>query len=188
MKVKFSENSGAGLSAVLKAIRELANSEVLVGIPSDSEQPHLGNSPIGPEARTDTPNGIGNAALGYIHETGMPEQNIPARPFLAPGVEKVKVEITKRLKDAATAAMAGKKEVVQKNLHAVGLIAQASVRNTIAQGIPPPLSQRTVDARRRRTKGSSYRRKASGPASTTPLYDTGQLVQSISYVIRKKRS
>lgn len=50
--------------------------EVLIGIPMST---------------TERPDGeITNAELGYIHEYGAPEANIPARPFLIPGVESVK--------------------------------------------------------------------------------------------------
>src|SRR5882724_12416208 len=54
------------------AIRALANTRVMVGIPSDKA------------ARKGK---INNAQLGYIHEFGAPEVNIPPRPFLVPGVQ-----------------------------------------------------------------------------------------------------
>jgi hypothetical protein len=166
-----------------EALEKLTGAKVMVGIPSDTEQ-HFGST--GREARTDTT--IGNATLGYIHENGSPARNIPARPFLAPGVANSKDKWTNYLKQAATLASEGKTAAVDRALHAAGQTAVNAVKATIAAGIPPPLAQSTIDARRQRSRGSSYRRAAVVASDTTPLIDTGQLINSISYAIRRKRT
>lgn len=168
---------------ILKAVRYLTSTQVLVGVPSDNE-PHLG-ADVGPNQRKDegsqsTP--LTNAELAYLHSNGVPERNIPARPFLQPGIDTVKDKILAIFEHAAKAALDGNTGEVDQSFDAVGLLAQGAVRGYIAAGIPPPLKPATIAARRRRTKGSSYKRPA---GDTVPLIDTAQLLHSISYVKRK---
>lgn len=179
MSVLFDRTNG-----LVEALERLARSKVMVGIPADAEQPHLGAGTPGPEVRTS--GGIGNAALGYIHETGSPGQNIPARPFLVPGVELSQARWLPHLKAAATAAANGAAPAVEQEMHKAGLVAVSAVKNRIVAGIPPPLAPATIAARRRRSPGSKYRRKAQTASQVTPLVDTGQLLNSLSYVVRKK--
>lgn len=166
-----------------RALAALGNFAVMVGVPSDSEQPHEGAG-VGTDARSGT--AMDNATLAYIHEVGSPAANIPARPFLVPGVASAQAAIQGRLRDAGEAALGGDLPRVMKNLHAAGLTAQSAVRNRIRSKIPPPLAASTIARRRRRTSGGKYKRKAVVAADVTPLIDTGQLLNSISYVIRRK--
>jgi len=147
---------------VLASIQRLVGQEVLVGIPAEKSHREDGEP-------------VNNAQLGYIHEFGSPQANIPARPFLIPGVEAVEDRVAERLKNAATAALAGKKEVVDSELIGVGLTAQAAVRHQITSGDHVELAPRTLAARRKR-----------GRTETDPLVDTGKLRNSINYVIREK--
>jgi hypothetical protein len=153
------------LAAALKA---LGTNKVLVGIPQE-------NSP-----RPGSP--IGNASLGYIHELGSPARNIPARPFLVPGVTKSKDQWLKKFEQAAHAALAGEPLLMRRHLGEAGQIAVNRVKQTIQAGIPPPLQPATVAARRQRTPGSRYRRKATTAADVTPLIDTGAMINSIVWV------
>jgi hypothetical protein len=152
---------------------------VLVGIPSDAEQPHLGAGVTGTEARSGVP--IGNAALGYIHENGSPINNIPARPWLAPGVRGSQTQWMPYFEQAGKFAFEGNLTAMDKALNAVGLTAQSAVKVRITEGIPPPLAERTVKARQRKRPS----RKAQSAEDMTPLIDTAQFLGSISYVVRK---
>lgn len=156
--------------AVAKAIKELAGKRLLVGIPQDKD-PRPGEP-------------IGNAGLGFIHEFGSPAVNIPPRPFLIPGVESAMPQITRELRAAAVAALDGKS--ADQGLGRAGIIAVRTVQARIAAGIPPPLAPATVARRRIRTPGSSYRRRATTPADVIPLIDTGQMLRSITWVIRRR--
>ncbi len=150
------------MSAVMRALADLSGKDVLVGIPESA-----GNHDGAP---------ISNAAIGYIQETGSPVNNIPPRPFLVPGVAAIQDEVAARLGKAAQGALDGQADTVQRNMAAAGLIAQNSVRRTINDGNGfAPLAERTLSARRRR-----------GRTGEKPLIDTGQLRNSIIYVIRKK--
>lgn len=165
---------------VLRAIETLTNSEVLVGIPGDATERK-------PEPGQTAPT-ITNAALGYIHEFGLPEHNIPARPFLRPGIQEAMPAIISRLRRAAQKVLANldDPETAQKELVSVGLIAQNMVRRYMNRGIPPPLAQSTLH-KRAGTKGKPRRggrlelaRRAAGGAPgvdlAKPLVDRKSVV------------
>ncbi len=150
---------------IVAAIRALASKRVMVGVPA-------GEALRKPEAGE--PSTVNNAMLAYIHENGCPAAHIPPRPFLKPAVTALQPEIERGLKNAAALALKGDEAGVDKALHGLGLIAQAAVRNKINEGIPPPLAESTLRARRAR-----------GRTGTKSLIDTGQLRNAITYVIRK---
>lgn len=142
-------------------IEKLANTRVMVGVPAEKG------------SRNDA-QPINNAALAYIHENGAPEAGIPARPFLKPGIDDKKSEIAAALEKTGKAAMDGKPEAVDRGFHVAGLIGQNAVRAKINTGPFQPLAESTLAARRAR-----------GRTGTKPLIDTGQLRNSLTYVIRK---
>jgi hypothetical protein len=146
------------------ALEYLRGSEVLVGIPDTKA-----------ERRDEDAEEINNAALGYIHNYGAPEINIPARPFIEPGLEDAAKPINSHLLAAGQQVMNGKKDRAEAELHAVGLVAQNAVRNRINEGPFKPLAPSTLKARRKR-----------GRTGERPLIDTGQLRNAISYVVRKR--
>jgi len=161
--VRITKDNLPGLKA---AVRALIRYEVLIGVPDSTaeRQPEEGESK--PPS---------NAAIGYWMETGVPEKNIPARPFLVPGVESIKDEAVARLKAAGAAALGGEIKEIAKAQNAVGLIAQNAVRAKITEGPFAPLKPTTIAARQSR-----------GRTGTRPLIDTGQLRNSITYVVRPK--
>jgi hypothetical protein len=166
---------------VIEAIRALSRVRVYVGIPGENA------------GRTD--GAITNPVIGYLMEHGMPDKNVPARPFLVPGVAAVQTQTIAGLQRAGKYAMAGKLDDVLKQLNAIGQRAANSVQATIRNKIPPPLAQSTVAARLRQTQGGKRRLKRMRKAGTdlfvwgkdnlTPLFNTGELLKSVTYVIRK---
>ncbi len=191
----FDGKNGVKITKPLKVpldtqLYRLAELEVLVGFPE------------GGEARPPDENGgssdMTNAALGYIHDNGVPEQNIPARPFMTPGVERVRKELTAKLGQIAKAATKenAPPDVVAVGLTQVGLIAQASIKRQITDGIGPPLSEATLRARARKKKNSKgarmelAARKAGAAPSldlAKPLLDTNEMYKAINYVIRPRK-
>jgi phage gpG-like protein len=151
------------LAAVHRAIDTLRNSRVMVGIPAEDADRKGGE--------------ITNAQLGYIHEFGAPEVNIPARPFLAPGVKGAREEITAQLKKAGQAVLAGNAEAVDRALNAAGIVAQNAARQKIQAGPFVPLKPATIYQRQHR--------KVAPRSGEQPLIDTGQLRTSITYVVRR---
>jgi len=147
-----------------KALEGLLKHEVLVGIPAS-------NAARDPEPGEST--AATNALIGYVMEYGSPAKNIPARPFLHPGIANAKNDIEVHMKKAGQLALRGKQDEINQELEKVGLIAQASVQRKITEGPFEPLKPGTLAARRAR-----------GRTGTSPLLDTGALRRSISYVVR----
>jgi len=169
------------LGDLMKAIRQLRDSEVLVGYPDDNSGQAGAGENAGPtDRKTIEANGtvstpITNAALAYIHNNGMPSQNIPARPFLKPGIRAAGDKIAKRYADAAIAALDGDQQRVEANLQAAGIEAVSSVKQKLRTGPFKPLSKKTLAARKRR-----------GVTRTKPLLDTLQMFNATNYVVRTK--
>lgn len=168
-------SSGEGLLGILEAVSQLSKTEVLVGIPEG-------------EARTDG-DGMTNAQISYLQETGSPSQNIPARPFLVPGIALVQDVISDNLLKAVDAALIGNKSKMERHLKIAGTKAMNSVRMYFVNGEFAPLSLATIRARanRGRTGAKKYLKQIKvGPPEAglvKPLIDTAQLRKSVTYVI-----
>ena len=172
------------LPALKLSLAALTKHDVLVGVPSE-----------------DTPRQKGvmnNATIAYIQDNGSPANNIPARPFMEVGIKTAQPNITDRMKKTATDNI--KKQGIDADVDAglmkVGIIAQASIRNAINEGIPPPLAASTLRARIRNktaVKGAQMELASRGEgndaglALAKPLVATGQLRNSINFVIRSKK-
>lgn len=149
-----------------KALKALGSLQVLVGIPSSTA-----------ERKPDPadPHPLNNAEIGYLMENGSPAANIPARPFLRPGIRGEKAAIVARLKSAGNAALTGDLGAVEKGLTAAGLIAEAAVKAKITDGPFAALAPSTI-----------AKRKARGRSSDKPLIDTGQLRNAVTSVVRPR--
>jgi hypothetical protein len=145
------------LEEVQRAVLAADEFEVLVGFPEG-----------GPARLHDT---ITNAELAYIHDRGAPAANIPARPFLEPGINNA-IPIVDRIAKAAirTALDTGNVAAIRQGLDRMGHAAVGEVQRKIATGPFVPLAPATIAA-----KGSS-----------TPLIDTAQMRQAVSYEVRRK--
>lgn len=185
LQIKTTKNN---LDAMVKSLLILADVEVLVGFPEDTT--------IRDADPADTaPRDITNASLAYIHDNGAPEQNIPARPFMMPGIESAKDAVTAKLSEIITAVSQGRSpDVVERGLTQVGLIAKLAIQNKINEGIPPPLAASTLRARARKgRKGAQAELNSRGQGNdpgmvdAKPLVDTGQMRNAVNYVIRSRR-
>lgn len=152
---------------LMKAVRGITKRQVFVGIPAENADRQAEKGEEGAP--------LNNAAIGYIMETGLPERNIPARPFLTPGIADAQERLVGQLRKGAVAALAGDEGGADRALHATGLIGQSAVQKRITDGPFIPLSKRTLQ-----------RRKARGRTGEKPLLDTGQLRRAVNYVIREK--
>lgn len=177
---------------MLRCVEKLTLSDVLVGVPK-GKAPRKGESAP-----------INNATLAYIHEFGSPAHNIPARPFLYPGLKRVRQQAIAMMRQGAIDCLRGTVNV-NALLSRVGILARNAVVDEITDPVPPfaPLQPATIRARLRRT--AAGRRKLrqikkrgvsltawaaeidpdSGSANIHPLIDTGQLRASITYVVRE---
>lgn len=164
---------------VVERVRTLTGNTILIGIPSTTA------------GRTDTP--IDNASIGYINEFGSPAQNIPARPFLRPGVQDAIPVVLPMLRKVAEGAFSKSRDKSIQAMHRIGITTASAVRRRVTTGPFTPLADATVAARARRgRKGAieEMKRRAAGKAAGTnlakPLIDTGALRRSITYVLRGK--
>lgn len=177
---------------IMRGLDALSSLEVLVGFPEATTERK--------EDEEDEKKDLTNAALGYIHDNGSPEVNIPARPFMAPGITAVKPKLIKIAKKMAKQVMEGQGDsatIAEQGYHAMGLVAQASIRNVINEGVAPPLADSTLRARAKKgSKGAKEelenRAKGLPPGMdlAKPLIVTGQLRNAVNYAVRnrKKRS
>jgi hypothetical protein len=155
---------------LLKAVRELRKTRVLVGIPDSTAE----RDPEPGEPNKMEPT---EAQIGYWMEFGVPSQNVPARPFLVPGVQKAMNKIIPEMNKAAEGALRGDTAKVDAAITRIGEFAVTSVKEGILNGVPPPLAPATL-----------ARRRARGSTRETPLVDTGAFLNSITYVVTKTGS
>lgn len=180
ISVTQTKNNLAGLH---KAIAALIRQDVFIGVPEDKA------------ARKDAGDtGISNAYLAYIHEHGVPENNLPARPALIPGIKEIRKDAADLLKGAAASALEGNASAVSTALNKIGLLGQNAVRAKFVDNDWDPLADKTLDARpiigettdkkgkTKKTYGKSRREKG----KINPLIDTSQLRKSYTYVIRDR--
>jgi len=150
------------LTKLKLAFHMLTQKDVMVGIPNDTKSREEGDE-------------LNNAEIGYLMEHGAPEANIPARPFMIPGVEACKDKVVAQLKLGAQLSMKNQNDAAEQALNRAGMVAQNSVRAAINEGIAPALAPSTLAERRRK-----------GFKGTKPLIRTGQLRNSITYILRSK--
>lgn len=168
------------LADVVSNINALLKQDVLVGIPASETERKAGDP-------------ISNAELGYIHENGSPANNIPARPFLVPGVANASEDIEQQMRKAADAALNGQRRKISERLNAAGMVARDSVKDEINSGDFAPLSDATLKARAARGRKGAQAELASRAAGNAPdnanarpLIDTSQLRNAVNYVVRDK--
>lgn len=133
--------------------------EVVVGIPA--------------EFNVGEKNGMTSAALLYLHEQGVPSHNIPPRPVLHPALGQADIaeQIKTLMTEAADAALIeGDVKTAEQNMEKAGMIGAGACKDYILSGALAPNAPSTIAK-----KGSSQ-----------PLVDTGAMLGSINYVVRRK--
>lgn len=168
----------AGTDAVKNLIsgwEYMRKNEVVVGITEESSV-----------ASSD---GISTAALLYIHENGSPVNNIPPRPVLKPALaqEEVHSEIVDLMKQATRKALVGDKNGAENCWKKAGMFAQTACKNYIVSGSFAPNAPITIHGGWMRNKVSGKFFHVKGKGSSKPLIDTGAMMNSITYEIRKKK-
>lgn len=181
----FSWNAHATITrdrtdSMLQDLERLTHKRVLVGVPEANDD--FKTPKAMKEERT-----IGNAALAYIHDNGSPLQKIPARPFMHPGVEKVKDKIDVELLAGIQLSLDGNYEAMEQRLMRAGLIAQNSIKGIIREATDfEPLKQATLTGRLRQRK--NYKKMKADQKqelrdSMTPLRNTSSMLNAITYIL-----
>lgn len=173
------------------AVRALLKTDVVVGVPDKNAD----RKPTSNDKQA-----ASNAVIAYTQEFGSAEHNIPPRPFLVPGLESVKPEIIAELVAAGVVAMNGANgSDIRRFFERIGLIGQNAVKAKITDGPFAPLSPRTIQERAARgRKGAKQYLKLQaqgvpvevlndpGVGLVKPLIDSGQLRNSVTYVVRDR--
>jgi len=145
-------------------LSKLKNDKVLVGVPEDTSKRKDGEK-------------INNATLLAIMNFGSPSNNIPAWPILEIGIEKAKEAVSKQFALAAEKSLSGGTAAVDTYYERAGIIASDSVKRVLNDQVEAPQGrplEGTIKARKRKGfKGSKY------------WLVTGQLRNSITYVVKK---
>lgn len=146
-----------------EAIKKFKNDSVLVGVPEDAKPRKDGEL-------------INNATILAINEFGSPLQNIPPRPVMAIGIKNAQEQIAEQFKIAAQNVLSKGIAAVTRYYERAGIIASNSVKKAINSqiGIEKP-ADATLAARR-----------SQGFKGTKALIVTGQLRNSITYVVKEK--
>lgn len=158
MNVKVTADFTGKFNQILSRFRK---DEVLVGIPEEKTT-----------RSDDSP--INNATILAINEFGSPSNNIPARPVMKLGIKAALPQITNQFKLAAQKALTDGTAALDVFYNRAGIIASNSIKKTInAQiGFDGPAAS------------TLKRREAMGFKGTKALIVTGQLRNSITYVLR----
>ena len=114
------------------------------------------------------------ATVAAIQEWGAPAMKIPPRPFFRPTIEKKQQYWINVIKAALPNVTNGSASAFDVLDH-VGRVASLDIQETIAGIYSPPLSERTLAARR-----------AKGNTSDKPLNDTGLMQASIRNGVAKE--
>ena len=117
------------------------------------------------------PESIPLAMIAAVHEFGYPEGGIPERSFLRSGIHEGVPRFNK-LNEANLRAVVLGGKTVEEALDMLGVVAAGEVKRKIRNGPFQELKQATIDR-----KGSSR-----------PLIDSGQLIQSITFVREGEQS
>jgi hypothetical protein len=116
-------------------------------------------------------NPVSLAMIAAVHEFGNPEMGIPERSFLRGGIRHGMPKF-KELNETNLRAVVLGKMTIEEAIDQLGVVAAGEVKREFAIGEFKALKQKTIDR-----KGSSR-----------PLIDSGQLRQSITYVVEGKQS
>jgi hypothetical protein len=148
--------SGPGVASLAKRLKQIQQSDVLVGIPAERT------------VRKDEP--VNNASLLYLHTHGSPLKNIPARPVIEPAIQENRAIIAPHLGAAGKQVLNAHPDAAARELKLAGTIAaNAAKRYVLTEHHLAPNAPSTIKA-----KGSDR-----------PLVDTTQMVRAITYAIRQ---
>ena len=104
----------------------------------------------------------------FIHTNGSPAKNIPPRPTIEPTINENKARITKMFSEGVKNALS--EDGSTKDIEKLGIWLTNKIKAKFGSDELAPDSPATIAKKK----------------SDRPLIDTGQLRNSITYVIRKK--
>jgi len=148
-----------------EAIKRFRNDAVLVGIPASDS--------------TRDEDGITNAALLAINVFGSPANNIPARDVMGQGIRNAQEAVALQFKKCAQEVLTKGPEALHVYYERAGIIASNSVKKAINDQDWPQTGNNEGPS-----KSTLASRKSRGFKGTKSLIVTGQLRNSITYVVK----
>lgn len=142
---------------VQKNLLDFSKLDLLVGVPQEKTEREGNSEPIT------------NAELMFIHTNGSPIRNIPKRPTIEPTIEENKKRISDMFKKAVNKVLNNKGDG-RADLEKIGIWTVNKIKAKFGSDDLIPNAPATIAK-----KGSDR-----------PLIDTGQLRNSVTYVIRRK--
>ena len=143
---------------VKKTLLDFSKLDLLVGVPQEKTEREGNNEPIT------------NAELMFIHTNGSPIKNIPKRPTIEPTIEENKERISEMFNKTVNKILNNKGDG-RADLEKIGIWTVNKIKAKFGSDELAPNAPSTIAQ-----KGSDR-----------PLIDTGQLRNSITYVVRKKQ-
>lgn len=149
------------ITSITARMKAAGNLTVVVGV--------MGEKAAAMHAASPESARLTNVEIGLIHEFGAPKAHIPERSFLRSTFAEQREKVIQVAAKAAQKVYADESGF-ERRLGQIGLYLAAEVKKKIVSKIAPPNAPSTI-AR----KGSS-----------TPLVDTGQLLDSITHAIKRE--
>lgn len=171
------ENDGSAFAAIERAMKELRETEVLVGIPEEKASRKDEGEPT-------------NVELMYIHSHGSPLNRIPARPVIEPAISDAKERLGAILADAAKSAMDGDINGMTAAFNEAGLAGEMAAKNWFLNPKNgwKQNADSIIEAKEQKTRRAAKAKKGETVVSDPkPLIDTGEFRRSITYVVRKNK-
>lgn len=158
------------LKKIKANLKKLSKLDLLVGVPQEE-----GNRDKRRDYKTkkivkDENIEITNAELMFIHSQGSPARNIPKRPTIEPTIEENQKTISEKFKKIAQSMLDNKSDG-KEELEKLGIWVVNKIKARFGSDELAPLKEATIKA-----KGSDR-----------PLIDTGQLRNSVTYIVRNKQ-
>ncbi|MGM9572347.1 MAG: hypothetical protein ACI3ZR_09050 [bacterium] len=190
--VKVEVKATSNLSSLSKALRKLANKEVLVGIAENASSREADDSINNAELLYIHSHGIRKTKMReemqqsikegasyseahalYLHSNGSPLWHAPPRPVLEPAIEDSKESIAQKLQEAVKSALDGNSVQAEANMQLAGMLAAEASKGWFEnpKNNWEPNSPKTI-----RKKGSDL-----------PLVDTNAMRKAINYFVRDKK-
>ncbi len=152
----------------IKIVRDLDETRLRVFVNNAENAARVVNAgyPQGAEEK----DGTSLAMIAAVHNFGSPERGIPERPFMTTAVHQAQAQVVELNRRNILKIIQGEM-TTETALGQLGALAVGAIQKSIKSGDWAPLAQATIDR-----KGSSK-----------PLYDTGQMLQSTTFVIEPKK-
>lgn len=121
--------------------------------------------------------GTPTAYVAAIQEFGVPEKNIPARPFMRPTIKAQKENWGNLAQSGARSVLKGNSDITDVMTKLGGKVS-ADIQETITTITSPALAPKTIAARLRKRADS----KTVGNL-TKPLVDSGYMLDQVKFLV-----